>query len=56
MSDEIDCRICEKRHHMNKCPKVRELDPISVYFCKTCGVHYTNGCTDLTHLQVLVKK
>lgn len=55
-SDIIECRICNKKHPMDKCPMVRVLDPIEIWYCETCGVHYTNGCKDPAHVQVRIKK
>ena len=42
--DDIDCRICEKRHHMDRCPMVKVKQEMILVFCERCGCYYTDGC------------
>ncbi len=59
MSDDIiECRICNKRHHMDKCPMVKQLDPMTLVFCKGCGIHYNGGCDkhDPSEQEIVYKK
>lgn len=44
--DDIDCRICERRHHRDKCPMVKQLSEMTLIFCTLCGCHYTDRCPE----------
>lgn len=46
-SEDIECRICNKRHHRDHCPMVKTLDPMILVFCNLCGCHYSTGKCDV---------